>query len=116
MKRDGIALTTEPGNLANKHSRRYSTLANTKAVGAFLGKDNRVYLSLKRKSQQQKPKTTFNHFHTSIAKKGYQGVSTDIKNALSANYYRKDLEQAALARVAALHKVRNSKSSGVKKA
>merc|ERR1712167_537185 len=57
VKRNGIALSSGPGNLKNKHSFKYSTLANSKAIGLERAEDGAV-LSTKLKTKKS-PKGMF---------------------------------------------------------
>lgn len=42
VKRDGVQLTAEPGNVMNKNAYKYSGLANSKTVSLRLNKDKKV--------------------------------------------------------------------------
>jgi hypothetical protein len=46
VKRDGITLSGEPGNLLNKHSYKFSGLANRKLVHVAAGKDKKPHLTI----------------------------------------------------------------------
>merc|ERR1711939_1273621 len=74
----GCTLTSEPNNLMNKHSFKYSGLANQEAVGI---EDNTRGITLKLKN-----------------KKNFRSVAASIKNKTEGKFYRKDLSKAALAR------------------
>merc|ERR1712196_621418 len=94
VKRNGLQLTSEPNNLMNKHSFKYSGLANLEAVGI---EDNTrgITLKLKNKKNSSNPKRNF----VSVdLKKGFRKVAASIKNKTEGKYYRKDLSGAALAR------------------
>jgi large subunit ribosomal protein L28e len=47
VKRDGIIFSSEPGNVANIHSYKFSGLANKKVVHVGAGKDKKVHLITK---------------------------------------------------------------------
>merc|ERR1711871_1539474 len=86
VKRNGLQLTSEPNNLMNKHSFKYSGLANLEAVGIE---------DLKNKKNSSNPKRNV----VSVdLKKGFRKVAASIKNKTEGKYYRKDLSGAALAR------------------
>merc|ERR1711981_988272 len=55
VKRNGLQLTSEPHNVMNKHSFKYSGLANLETVGV---EDNTrgITLKLKNKKNSQNPK------------------------------------------------------------
>ena len=46
VKRDGITLSREPGNLMNRHSYKFSGLANRKLVHVAAGKDKKPHLTI----------------------------------------------------------------------
>ena len=46
VKRDGITMSGEPGNLLNKHSYKFSGLANSKIVHVAAGKDKKPHLTI----------------------------------------------------------------------
>merc|ERR1712205_97485 len=94
VKRNGLQLTSEPNNLMNKHSFKYSGLANQEAVGI---EDNTrgITLKLKNKKNSQAPKR---NIVAVDLKKGFRSVAASIKNKTEGKFYRKDLSKAALAR------------------
>merc|ERR1712080_82994 len=93
-KRNGLQLTSEPNNLMNKHSFKYSGLANHETVGI---EDNTrgITLKLKNKKNGQAPKR---NIVAVDLKKGFRSVASSIKNKTEGKFYRKDLSKAALAR------------------
>merc|ERR1712094_117817 len=93
VKRNGLQLTSEPNNLMNKHSFKYSGLANLETVGV---EDNTggITLKLKNKKNSSNPKRNV----VSVDLKGFRKVAASIKNKTEGKYYRKDLSGAALAR------------------
>merc|ERR1711939_555810 len=78
VKRNGLQLTSEPNNLMNKHSFKYSGLANLETVGI---EDNTRGCALKLKN-----------------KKDFRKVAATIRNKTEGKFYRKDLSAPALAR------------------
>merc|ERR1712006_13458 len=87
VKRNGLQLTSEPNNLMNKHSFKYSGLANLETVGV---EDNTRGITLKLKNKKNVVSVDL--------KKGFRKVAASIKNKTEGKYYRKDLSGAALAR------------------
>jgi len=110
VKRNGIALSSEPGNLKNKHSFKYSTLANSKAIGLERAEDGAV-LSTKLKTKKS-PKGMFKKV---TLKRDFRRVAKSIKGACAS--YRPDLEKDALARWTVIHRSlgEKKKSAPVKK-
>jgi len=112
VKRNGAYFSSEPGNVANLHSFKYSGLANSRSVGIVgqTTKESGVVLAKKstKRSHLRKPTTTLNRL---TLKRDYRRVARSIRNDLRA--YRPDLRGAALARWFALF--RSSKSSGKSK-
>merc|ERR1719198_1033927 len=92
-KKQGVHFSAEPGNLANKHSFKYSTLANKAVIGIEATKGG-AQLTLK----------------TAPAKGLYKanltkGVRTNAKTIKAlTNQYRPDLTAAALGRYTVLRK------------
>merc|ERR1719465_97813 len=97
VKRNGIALSSEPGNLKNKHSFKYSTLANSKAIGLERAEDGAV-LSTKLKTKKS-PKGMFKKV---TLKRDFRRVAKSIKGACAL--YRPDLEKDALAKWTVIHR------------
>jgi len=113
LKKRGCAkpFSTDPLNLTNKHSQRYTGLVNQKAVGITAGPENKGFTVIVKK-----------------AKKGYAPASSKIKVTMKAGArrslhklksmivkqrYRKDLTQAALRRAAII--IRSQKPLPAKK-
>merc|ERR1712094_86466 len=106
VKRNGLQLTSEPNNLMNKHSFKYSGLANLKAVGV---EDNSrgVVLNIKNKKNANQPKR--NVVNIPLKKGGMRKVAKAIKNKTEGKFYRKDLTGAALSRWYKVWKSQNRK-------
>merc|ERR1712070_41269 len=94
VKRNGLQLTSEPNNLMNKHSFKYSGLANLESVGI---EDNTrgITLKLKNKKNAANPKR---NIVAADLKKDFRKVAKTIKNKTEGKFYRKDLCKPALAR------------------
>eukprot|EP01116_Phalansterium_solitarium_P002211 TRINITY_DN12077_c0_g1_i1.p2 TRINITY_DN12077_c0_g1~~TRINITY_DN12077_c0_g1_i1.p2 ORF type:complete len:136 (+),score=38.84 TRINITY_DN12077_c0_g1_i1:82-489(+) len=108
VKRNGLQLTSEPFNLKNENSFKFSGLANSKAVDITPNKERGVVLSLKSKkrSNQYKLKT-----NKTVLRRDFRRSSRSIVSQLKQ--YRPDLRNAALARLSAITKA--SKTVAVQK-
>merc|ERR1712019_81250 len=109
-KRNGAMFTSEPNNLANLSSYKYSGLANRKTVGLD-GTHKGVVLTTKstKGSNARKP----NKLHTkTLLKRDVKRVVRSVKAATTN--YRPDLEAAASARPVALLGAKRRKDLGVK--
>jgi len=96
-----VQFTTEPNNVMNVNSFKFSGLANTKACGVSLVNDTVTFTLKKSKaSLQRKPAS---NVVTMSLKKASKGASA-IEKATSKNYYRGDLTKFAVARYYALQK------------
>merc|ERR1712227_117341 len=95
VKRNGLMLTSEPNNLMNKHSFKFSGLANDEAVGVD---DNTrgIVLNLKNKKSVTQPKK--NVANIPLKKGGMRKVAKAIKARTEGKFYRRDLTKPALAR------------------
>merc|ERR1711907_451601 len=93
VKRNGLQLTSEPNNLMNKNSFKYSGLANLEAVG---DDDTRgIVLNKKNAKNVSAPKR---NIVAAPLKKDFRKVAKTIKAKTAGKYYRSDLTDAALAR------------------
>ncbi|KAL1400441.1 hypothetical protein pipiens_007433, partial [Culex pipiens pipiens] len=100
LKRRNIRkpFSTEPNNLTNLSSYRYSGLVHKKSLG-IVPADKGISVVYKRPKYQTKPakatvKVTLKHKPRRALKK--------LKNIINGNRYRRDLRQAALRRASAL--------------
>lgn len=107
VKRDGVTLSAEPGNLTNQHSFKFSGLANKRVVSVEAstatkkGKDGkektRRNLSLVLRKSARKPAfTAVSGLNSGVVK----GQSRDAQNIrrLVKQYKRADLASYAVAR------------------
>merc|ERR1711898_60156 len=94
VKRNGLQLTSEPNNLMNKHSFKYSGLANLETVGI---EDNTRGCTLKLKNKKNASNPKRNVVSVDL-KKDFRKVAATIRNKTEGKFYRKDLSQPALAR------------------
>jgi len=99
IRRDGAAFTTEPHNLRNENSQRYSGLAHRRTVGLSGGAGG-VTLTLKSQKAKytNRPAKTYNHVHLSKNfRRGAKVITKEVEQ------YRPDLKKAALARWTKIH-------------
>merc|ERR1711998_816290 len=84
-KRNGLQLSSEPGNLMNKNSFKFSGLANLDAVDV---QDNTKGISFSRKVKKNSnaPKRSI---VTVDLKKGFRAVAKTITDKTEGAYYRK---------------------------
>ena len=61
VKRDGITLSSEPGNLMNRHSYKFSGLANKKVVHVGAGKDKKVHVTISKSALSTSSRTSQPH-------------------------------------------------------
>ncbi|GFR46185.1 hypothetical protein Agub_g7714 [Astrephomene gubernaculifera] len=94
----GIVFSAEPSNLYNKHSYKYSGLANVKSVGVAADGEA-VKLTVGRVKTAQQPKKAT---HSVTMKKDARAVLKAVGKQVAS--FRPDLKAAALARAAAVHK------------
>uniref|UniRef100_A0A0C9S273 TSA: Wollemia nobilis Ref_Wollemi_Transcript_21711_990 transcribed RNA sequence n=1 Tax=Wollemia nobilis TaxID=56998 RepID=A0A0C9S273_9CONI len=109
-----VQFSSEPNNLYNLHTYKFSGLANKKTVSIqSAGKDLTVALATTKTKKQKKPADSVN---TSVMKKEFHRMAKAVVNQVADNYYRPDLKRPALARLSAVHKsLRVAKSGGKKK-
>jgi len=111
-KRSGATtFSNEKGNLYSVNSFKFSGLANSKAVDVSATSDNTTVISTKTKSAATSPKKSQ---ASAAANKCFKRSSGTVKNLVASNYYRRDLEAAALAKYSAVYKA-NKISKNVKK-
>merc|ERR1712196_616974 len=87
VKRNGLELSSEPGNLMNKNSFKFSGIANLETVDVA---DNEKGITFSRKPAR--------NVVSMDLKKDLRKVSKTIINKTAGANYRKDLSNAALAR------------------
>eukprot|EP01134_Creolimax_fragrantissima_P000359 CFRG0359T1 len=114
VKSNGVALSSEPMNLKNLHSFKYSGICNKKAVGVSNAKSG-ISMHQKTKFAKNKPakgvrSVVFN------GKNGSRRVLKSVKTATAGNYYRADLSDAAVRRASAIlysKKVKKNSRGGI---
>eukprot|EP01098_Paradermamoeba_levis_P011283 TRINITY_DN4826_c0_g1_i1.p1 TRINITY_DN4826_c0_g1~~TRINITY_DN4826_c0_g1_i1.p1 ORF type:complete len:145 (+),score=55.07 TRINITY_DN4826_c0_g1_i1:139-573(+) len=107
VKRNGAQFSSEPGNLFNQNSFKYSGLANKKAISLTAIDGGAVSLGIKRARKSHKPSHTY--ARTKIGIRNIRKAANAIVRQTQGNHYRPDLVKAALARLTRLH--RNAKVS-----
>jgi large subunit ribosomal protein L28e len=95
VKKCGVQFSSEPGNLMNVNSFKYSGIANNKAV--IIGSTEKGVSFATTKASNKNLKTTAVEL-----KKGARPSANAAKNVLKG--YRPDLSKAAAARVSAILK------------
>ncbi|KAJ3114575.1 hypothetical protein HDU96_001945 [Phlyctochytrium bullatum] len=98
VKRSGVQLTREPGNLLNKNSFKFSGVANAKAVD-IKASNGGVQVTLKKKTVPAS-KVAKSSQVTTIVRPGVKSITKSVKNIVKG--YRPDLTNLALARVVRL--------------
>ncbi|ORY05347.1 putative ribosomal protein L28 [Basidiobolus meristosporus CBS 931.73] len=101
VKRSGVQFTTEPNNLTNLNSFKYSGLANAKVVGVEANASGKgVVLTTKKQSVSSgKPGKSFQKVAISGSSRR---AAKSIVNATARSGYRADLRKAALGRLSAI--------------
>ncbi|KAK9764447.1 hypothetical protein K7432_008031 [Basidiobolus ranarum] len=101
VKRSGVQFTTEPNNLTNLNSFKYSGLANKKVVGVTAAPTGKgVVLTTKKQSiSASKPNKVFQKAAVSGSSRRSAKV---IVNSIVRSGYRADLRKAALGRLSAI--------------
>eukprot|EP00850_Spirogloea_muscicola_P018346 SM000167S02959 [mRNA] locus=s167:175889:176691:- [translate_table: standard] len=107
-----VQFSTEPNNLLNKHSFKYSGLANKKTVGLTAAGDGHVELCTTKTKKGNLPRSSKNR---SLMKKDTRKVALAVINQVVTNRYRPDLKKAAMARLSAIHKSFRVIKAGAKK-
>ena len=118
VKRNGAQFTSEPGNLTNVNSFKYSGLANSRAIDISAAKKG-VVVSFKSKvpGAARKPAKAYNKISLEkiSPKRHFRKVAKVITANNNRKFYRRDLTVTALARWTKLHRVLLRSSGGIKK-
>jgi len=107
IKRNGVQLSREPGNLTNCNSFSSSGLANCRAVQiAALPKGAGVSVAVKSRSGARKPAKAYKRYTLDKLdlKRAFRPVARLIKSETVKRHYRSDLTQVALARWTLVHR------------
>merc|ERR1711908_172717 len=106
VKRNFLELSSEPGNLMNKNSFKYSGLANLEAVDI---QANTKGITFSRKNKKNTHAPARNMVSVDL-KKDFRKVAKTVMNKTEGANYRKDLTKPALARWYKIWKSQNKKS------
>ncbi|ORX98265.1 ribosomal protein L28e [Basidiobolus meristosporus CBS 931.73] len=90
VKRNGVQFTTEPNNLTNLNSFKYSGLANNKVVGVAASGKGVVLTTKKQSVSAAKPAKAFNKVTISGSSRRSAKV---IANSIARSGYRADLRK-----------------------
>lgn len=114
VKRDGALFSAEKNNLVNKHTYKFSGLANAKTVGVSMNKDKKIELSLKNPKAHANRRVSklystyqLNHHMRSGECKGAKTIDT----LTDKSFYRRDLSAFAIARYHALNNSKKAKKT-----
>eukprot|EP00195_Chlamydomonas_chlamydogama_P015282 CAMPEP_0202894068 /NCGR_PEP_ID=MMETSP1392-20130828/3520_1 /ASSEMBLY_ACC=CAM_ASM_000868 /TAXON_ID=225041 /ORGANISM="Chlamydomonas chlamydogama, Strain SAG 11-48b" /LENGTH=126 /DNA_ID=CAMNT_0049578619 /DNA_START=75 /DNA_END=455 /DNA_ORIENTATION=+ len=105
---NGSLFSAEAGNLANKHSYKFSGLANPKTVDISLKGDDVTFSVARNKTAKQPKKSKY----TCVIKKNARRALKSVGKQVGS--YRADLKKAALGRLSALHKSLRVKKAAAK--
>ncbi|XP_073242040.1 large ribosomal subunit protein eL28-like [Porites lutea] len=112
LRNQGTTFTKEPLNLAGRHSFKHSGLVNKKAIGVTADPNGKgVVLTTKKTKFANKPPK--NLTKVTLASDSRRTVKT-IKNLCGKNFYRQDLEDAAVRRACAILRSQRT-TTGVQK-
>ncbi|KAK4516318.1 uncharacterized protein ATC70_011288 [Mucor velutinosus] len=98
VKRQHVQFSSEPANLMNVNSFKYSGLANYKTV-SVLPAARGVRVTTRKANKQNSPKKSIN---TVVIAKTRRQTSKSVANLIAKSKYRPDLRAAAVARASAL--------------
>eukprot|EP00980_Cylindrotheca_fusiformis_P008319 scaffold1739_cov109-Cylindrotheca_fusiformis.AAC.11 len=111
-KRSGaVQFSVEKANMTSLNRHKYSGLANTKVANIKCTDDNRAELVVKTASKPNQPKKNYAEIPMN---KDYRRVESAIKKHTSENFYRRDLESAALGKWTKVYQA-NRRAKGIKK-
>ncbi|KAK9700420.1 hypothetical protein K7432_012216 [Basidiobolus ranarum] len=101
VKRSGVQFTTEPNNLTNLNSFKYSGLANNKVVGVSAASSGKGAVLTIKKQSISASKLIKAFQKVSIAGSSRRAGKV-IANSTARSGYRADLRKAALGRLSAI--------------
>jgi len=108
VKKNGTTLSSEPGNLLNINSPKYSGLSNSRTVDITAKADKSVVITLKSTNVNNVNRPKVAHRRVVLknvnVKRDFGKVANTIKRTTSHQGYRPDLERIALARWTLLHR------------
>ncbi|KAI8377031.1 ribosomal protein L28e [Choanephora cucurbitarum] len=98
VKRPGVQFSSEPSNLTNVNSFKYSGLANYKSV-AIIPAARGVRVTTRKAKKQNSPAKSANSV---VIAKTRRQTSKAVANLIAKSKYRPDLRAAAVARASAI--------------
>ncbi|RUS20776.1 ribosomal protein L28e [Endogone sp. FLAS-F59071] len=101
VKRPGVQFSSEPGNLTNLNTYKYSGLANNKTVGIVAAPSGKG-IELITKKQKLSAHNVNKRVNKITITKGSRRTALSVANIISRDGYRPDLRKSALARVSAV--------------
>jgi large subunit ribosomal protein L28e len=111
VKRGGVTLSGEPGNLTGKHAFKFSGLANAQTVDVNAGSDGKITLSTRKNGA--KAQRTLTAVNSSVLARNMRHHRSHgakaIEAATTRSFYRRDLAKFAVARFHALNKAKSVK-------
>ncbi|GJQ10775.1 hypothetical protein GpartN1_g2566.t1 [Galdieria partita] len=113
IRRKGVTLSTEKGNLKGTNSFKYSGLARSKAVDIRPATETFGISYSKKRTKKNAVGKPSKLFHTETLKKGFSGCARVISKELST--YRPDLKKIAVARISKIMAVQKMKRLGKKR-
>ncbi|KAI7904137.1 ribosomal protein L28e [Cokeromyces recurvatus] len=111
VKRQGVQFSSEPSNLKNINSFKYSGLANYKNV-AILPTARGVRVTTRKANKQNFPAKSTNSV---VIAKTRRQTSKSVANLIARSHYRPDLRAAAVARASAILSSQQPKKVRAKK-
>ncbi len=116
VKRDGVTLSGEPGNLTGKHSFKFSGLANSQTVDVNAGKDGKIRLSTRKNGRAgQKSLAAVNTAVLARNARHHRSAGARaVEAATTRSFYRRDLAKFAVARFHALNLAKSVKKTSGK--
>mmetsp|Transcript_61286 Transcript_61286/g.124343 ORF Transcript_61286/g.124343 Transcript_61286/m.124343 type:complete len:136 (+) Transcript_61286:60-467(+) len=112
VKRSGLDLSREPGNLTNTNTFKSSGLAQSKTVDVNLDARGNPTLAVSVPARANKPASS--KFVVRLTRGKLARRAKNVTNTTSKVFFRRDLEKAALARLTRLHLAR-TRPGGVNK-
>lgn len=99
----------DPFALTNKHTAKYSGLANHRAVGLQSGKDGKGVVLYTKAKPETDNKPAKNVIKSTLRNSSAKGISQNVYNATIKKAYRVDLRYEALGRGSAIIKSQQPK-------
>eukprot|EP00011_Vannellida_sp_DIVA3-517-6-12_P014797 CAMPEP_0114612492 /NCGR_PEP_ID=MMETSP0168-20121206/4650_1 /TAXON_ID=95228 ORGANISM="Vannella sp., Strain DIVA3 517/6/12" /NCGR_SAMPLE_ID=MMETSP0168 /ASSEMBLY_ACC=CAM_ASM_000044 /LENGTH=125 /DNA_ID=CAMNT_0001823479 /DNA_START=49 /DNA_END=426 /DNA_ORIENTATION=+ len=108
IKRDGALFSSEPSNLMNKNSFKYSGLANNNTVGVEINSEAKgCVLVTKKKSAAARRRPAKSQNRVAL-RKDFRRVAKTIQAETQGKFYRRDLTSAALARWSKISQIKSA--------